>query len=496
MHDVFISYSNRDKPIADALCARFEAGNIRCWMAPRDILPGSSWGASIIQAISGSRLMVLIFSGASNTSPQVLREVERAVSKGISILPFRIEDAELSESMEYFISTPHWLDAMSPPLEEHLGRAAATAALLLQAMPTRQSSDTSAAAPKRSITVATSGPESASALPQSSLNDAGPTEEHEPRFSDREGRGIQSAQPSDSAMPSGTEVVTNGREREPASRNRSEDESTPGSARQPARLAAPVPGIETRSVEGAEGSAPDRADVLWNGASAARHESAMNAQPLATSPSATLDPAHPVRIGWGDARVRSRAAMLVIASLVALIALWSFRGLIPSRDRAGGTPGVGSAAPNDRRVAASAADSAPRENASQGSAVDELPAIAPPVSAERITHFGADPEYKSGAEVTLKGIVTFYQTEQPECYHWRCSVLIMKDGIGEIQVFVGSRSLLDQSGVSLKVGDAVRITGSRVRFSESEAIIAREIVVGSKRVELLAPDGSELPRVE
>ncbi|HUF54697.1 MAG TPA: hypothetical protein VMR52_13165 [Dehalococcoidia bacterium] len=37
----------------------------------------------------------------ANDSPQVMREVERAVHKGITIVPFRIEDVVPSRSMEW-----------------------------------------------------------------------------------------------------------------------------------------------------------------------------------------------------------------------------------------------------------------------------------------------------------------------------------------------------------------------------------------------------------
>jgi hypothetical protein len=43
-HDVFISYSSLDKAVADAACAALEAYGIRCWIAPRDIVPGKEWG--------------------------------------------------------------------------------------------------------------------------------------------------------------------------------------------------------------------------------------------------------------------------------------------------------------------------------------------------------------------------------------------------------------------------------------------------------------------
>jgi tetratricopeptide (TPR) repeat protein len=119
-HDVFISYSSKDKLTADAVCAALEANGIRCWIAPRDILPGSDWGEAIIDAIHACRAMLLIFSSNSNASAQIKREVERSVNAGIPVVPVRIEDVMPSKTLEYFISTQHWLDALTPPMEQHL----------------------------------------------------------------------------------------------------------------------------------------------------------------------------------------------------------------------------------------------------------------------------------------------------------------------------------------------------------------------------------------
>jgi hypothetical protein len=130
-HDVFISYSSKDKAVADGICATLEGRRIRCWVAPRDVLPGVPYGEALIDGLGASRLLVLVFSSHSNVSPQVAREVERAVSKGIPIIPFRIETVPMSKSMEYFISSPHWLDALTPPLEKHLAYLADTVSLLL-----------------------------------------------------------------------------------------------------------------------------------------------------------------------------------------------------------------------------------------------------------------------------------------------------------------------------------------------------------------------------
>jgi hypothetical protein len=130
-HDVFVSYSNKDKPVADAVVAGLEKSGIRCWVAPRDITPGRSWGDAIISAIEASRFMVIILSGNSNQSKQVIREVERAVANNVIIIPFRIENIDPTGAMAYFLSTEHWLDAITPPLEWHIEKLQSTLQLFI-----------------------------------------------------------------------------------------------------------------------------------------------------------------------------------------------------------------------------------------------------------------------------------------------------------------------------------------------------------------------------
>jgi hypothetical protein len=123
--DVFISYSQPDHTCAFELVARLEAEGINCWVAPRDIAPSADWAAEIMDAISSVRVMILVFSASSNLSPQVRREVERAVHKQLSVLPFRIEDVLPSKSLEFFLSAQHWMDAFPPPREPHYARLCA-----------------------------------------------------------------------------------------------------------------------------------------------------------------------------------------------------------------------------------------------------------------------------------------------------------------------------------------------------------------------------------
>ena len=70
---VFISYSSKDRTIANMVCALLEERGHRCWIAPRDIIPGTSWGEAIIDGLKSSSVFVLVFSQHANTSPQILR---------------------------------------------------------------------------------------------------------------------------------------------------------------------------------------------------------------------------------------------------------------------------------------------------------------------------------------------------------------------------------------------------------------------------------------
>jgi TIR domain len=130
-HDVFISHSSSNRTIANAVCASMEGAGIRCWIAPRDVLPGRSYSGEITRAIQQSRAFVLIFSQHSNNSEQVLREVQLAANSRLHIVQFRIDAVAPSDDLEYYLSGPHWLDAVTPPLESHLGQLTSSVQALL-----------------------------------------------------------------------------------------------------------------------------------------------------------------------------------------------------------------------------------------------------------------------------------------------------------------------------------------------------------------------------
>lgn len=114
-HDIFISYSSKDKPIADGICANLEAAGLRCWVAPRDIMPGEDFPSAIAKAISSSQVFVLVFSQNANMSDDVSNELYLAFNNKVIIVPFKIEDVQPVPGKAYYLGRTHWLDAMSPP---------------------------------------------------------------------------------------------------------------------------------------------------------------------------------------------------------------------------------------------------------------------------------------------------------------------------------------------------------------------------------------------
>ena len=116
---LFISHSSKNAETAKRICEFLEEKGKKCFLAPRDIRAGREYAEEIINGIDQADLMILIMSEAANQSPHVLREVERAVSKSVPILVYKLEDVQLSKSMEYFLMTHQWFDAK--PQEDFSG---------------------------------------------------------------------------------------------------------------------------------------------------------------------------------------------------------------------------------------------------------------------------------------------------------------------------------------------------------------------------------------
>jgi TolB-like protein len=132
---VFISYASQDAETANAVCKYLESHGVSCWMAPRNVKPGSQYADAIVRAINDSKAVVLILSGSAIASSHVGREVERAASKRKPIVPFRLDTATLNAELEYFLSNSQWIElpklgmpAALASLKEAVGQGSAGSA--------------------------------------------------------------------------------------------------------------------------------------------------------------------------------------------------------------------------------------------------------------------------------------------------------------------------------------------------------------------------------
>ena len=114
-HDIFISYSSKDKQTADAICHVLEADKLKCWIAPRNIIAGKNYAEQIMYGLKNAKIVVLVFSKNSQDSVFVNNEIDTAFSNNKPIISFKIDETLPENKMGFFLKNKHWLDAYPNP---------------------------------------------------------------------------------------------------------------------------------------------------------------------------------------------------------------------------------------------------------------------------------------------------------------------------------------------------------------------------------------------
>jgi hypothetical protein len=122
LHQVFVSYADEDRTLADQIVEVLEHSSCLCWVSHRNIHAGRSWASAITEAIACSRIVVVVVSKYSNVSQHVLREVTIADQEKIPLIPLCIDDTSLSSNLNYFFITTQRLEAATIPREQALQR--------------------------------------------------------------------------------------------------------------------------------------------------------------------------------------------------------------------------------------------------------------------------------------------------------------------------------------------------------------------------------------
>jgi TolB-like protein len=128
-----LSYASPDAAVAYQVCQYLESYGVACWLAPRNVKAGAAYADAIVRAINEASALVLALSAGAMASEHVSREVERAASKHKQVVAFRVDAANLSAELEYFLSRSQWIDVPAlgmagalVKLHEAVGRGSAS----------------------------------------------------------------------------------------------------------------------------------------------------------------------------------------------------------------------------------------------------------------------------------------------------------------------------------------------------------------------------------
>ena len=122
--DVFISYHTKSsKHITEAICNALESRKIKCWYAPRDT--ENEYASNIGEVIANCKIFLLVLNKESSHSFDCLNEINLACERirnnePISIIPFQVDNQDISMDAKYYLGRFHWIDALTPPLEKRI----------------------------------------------------------------------------------------------------------------------------------------------------------------------------------------------------------------------------------------------------------------------------------------------------------------------------------------------------------------------------------------
>lgn len=118
----FISHASADAAQAMKLAGLLEQRGVRCWIAPRDVTPGQPYADEIVRGIEGCAAFVLLATGTSLSSRNVLNELEQAHRSARTIYTVMVNQPKVPSDASYYVARLHWLQTDGTDLEEIAGR--------------------------------------------------------------------------------------------------------------------------------------------------------------------------------------------------------------------------------------------------------------------------------------------------------------------------------------------------------------------------------------
>lgn len=129
-YDVFISYSDSDREIAEALAEALKVEGVSATLGP-DGARGKAREEAAGREIDASRTLLLVFSWNARGAERLRREVERAAEAGTPVVSFHADKTPLDPGLEYYVAPAHRIASSPASAERSAARLVETVKRLI-----------------------------------------------------------------------------------------------------------------------------------------------------------------------------------------------------------------------------------------------------------------------------------------------------------------------------------------------------------------------------
>lgn len=116
-YDMFISYRRTDRELVAQVVRKLEANGVGVWY-DAEIEGGADWRETIVEALTGSDMLVIFFSEECNSSRQLKKELAIADDLGKAVVPILIEDTKPKGAYLYELADRNWIQAFPDPVSK------------------------------------------------------------------------------------------------------------------------------------------------------------------------------------------------------------------------------------------------------------------------------------------------------------------------------------------------------------------------------------------
>ena len=118
--DVFLSYSREDKARVLDLAARLRTAGVNMWIDQGSIDGAALWGESIVHALEGAKVLLLMVTPSAVSSHNVAKEVMLTSERKGHILPVHLEPTTIPPSLKYPLAGIQHIEFYQGDPEENL----------------------------------------------------------------------------------------------------------------------------------------------------------------------------------------------------------------------------------------------------------------------------------------------------------------------------------------------------------------------------------------